>query len=86
MADIFVKILSGSNIAKKFTAGWIKVMYFAAYGITPYFKLQLKSCIENSDIMVVLFNEILSGIIQTCKMGIVFCHWDCTENCMRVCY
>ena len=86
-ADTFAKIFPGSNNAKKkITLGWIKVMQFGTHGITPHFKSLLKLYIKNSDMIAFSFNEGLSGIMQTCIMGIIIQKWDCAEKCMRVCY
>lgn len=80
------KFSLAATMQKKITLGWIKVMQFGTHGITPHFKSLLKLYIKNSDMIAFSFNEGLSGIMQTCIMGIIIQKWDCAEKCMRVCY
>ena len=61
-------------------------MYLSTYGIAPYFKSSLKSQVDESPILVILFDESLNQITQTCEMDVILRYWDINGNTVKFRY
>lgn len=73
-------IFSDSAIAKGMQLSKTKAAYTITYGISRYFKSQLATLIEQSDTLVIAFDESLNKVCQQQQMDIVVRFWDKTKN------
>ncbi|XP_071563117.1 uncharacterized protein [Temnothorax nylanderi] len=73
-------IFPDSEIVKQMKLGKDKALYTITYGITKHFQKELYLLIQNSNELVISFDESLNKICQKEQMDIVIRFWDDEKN------
>lgn len=73
--ELFKRMFSDSDIAKKFALASTKASYFVCYGMAPYFHTKLLDLLKRTK-FVACFDESLNKIAQRGQMDIVVRFWN----------
>ena len=85
-AGLFQNMFPDSEIAKSFQLGPTKSKYLTNFGIAPYYKSVLLDRIKESPCFVILYDESLNPVTQTCEMDLLACYFDETEEKVKIIY
>ena len=84
--SVFETMFPDSTIASSFQLGPDKLKYMTNWGIAPYVKEQLRNNINQTEYVVVSFDESLNHTTQSCQMDILLRYWDNHDQLVKVRY
>ena len=73
-----------SEIVKLFSMGPDKLRYVVNHRLAPHFQQILKDNVSQSDCFVMLFDESVNDVTQTCKMDLMIRYWGDGDKKVKV--
>ena len=84
--SVFETMFPDSAIASSFQLGPDKLKYMTNREIAPYVKEQLRNNINQTEYVVVSFDESLNHTTQSCQMDLLLRYWDNHDQHVKVRY